>query len=114
MRGETWVVAAFLLIGTIVAISQCYQWNNRNHPGLVASPETTAANAETAADTLWDSESQGLKRQWDRVDALCLLDQDELVRARNCALRQQFERELARKNLCRTSESWGRCPQMKN
>lgn len=110
MRGETWVVAAFLLIGALVAISQCYQWNNRNHPGSVASSDVAAVDAEIAADTLWDSESQGLKRQWGRVDALCLLDRDELVRARNCALRQQFERELARKNICRTSESWDRCP----
>ncbi|MBN8527901.1 MAG: hypothetical protein J0M36_01550 [Caulobacterales bacterium] len=114
MRGETWVVAAFILVGTIVAIGQCYQWNSRNHPGVVASTEAAATDAAAAADSLWDSESQALKRQWDRVDALCLLDQDELVRARNCALRQQFERELARKNLCRVSDTWGRCPQIQD
>ena len=114
MRGETWVVAAFILVGTIVAIGQCYQWNNRNRPGAVALSEMASADADIAADSLWDSESQALKRQWDRVDVLCLHDQDELVRARNCALRQQFERELARKNLCRVSDTWGRGPQMQN
>lgn len=115
MRAETWVIAAFILIGTGIAIGQCSQWNSRTRAAPASPSEVVIGQVEGGAqDTFEDSESQALKRQWDRVDALCLRDPDELVRARNCALRQQFERELARKNLCRTSESWVQCPGMGN
>ncbi len=111
MRAETWVIAAFILVGMGVAISQCSQWNSRTRAASASPSEVVIGQVEGAAsDTFEDSESEALKRQWDRVDALCLRDPDELVRARNCALRQQFERELTRKNICRTSESWDRCP----
>ena len=111
MAGEKWLLGVIVLIGLGVAISQCSNGLDPTRSSSGQGPKVEHNSAITEApQASEEADSQGLKRQWARADRLCRFDDDELVRARNCAFRSQIERELERQGKCHEEEQWRACP----